>query len=482
LSTTSSSFLSNIIFLIAINLIVKPFYVFVIERDVQNVVGTADYGIYFTLLNLTLLLSMLNDFGIRNFASRYIAQHSHLLQKYFPDLFAIKLILSGLYLLLVGVLAIALGYWKSYALLVSVLALSRLTISWIDFFRSIIIGLERYRMDSWLSVLPRLSLLVIGAILLWIPALRTQFSIEWFVYAELTALIISLAATLFIVLPYLRQTRLRFHRQRTLFFLRQSLPYALIAFLMMIYSRIDAVMLEQILPNGQEEVGIYAAAYRLLDAAIMFSFLFANLLLPMFARLLKQQKELLALVNMSSQLLLSISIAATVSVFLFRQEIMQLLYVDSTVYWGQILGMLMWSFIAVSATHIFGTALLADGRLKALNCLFVVGIALNVLLNALFIPHFGAYAAATTTLLTQSFIVLGELWLVRRLLRLDLRSSFTKLLLFGSVYFAVSWWSTQWQLLNWGFHFIGLLLFGALLTFAFRLIEWRSIQLLWKNK
>lgn len=441
-------------------------------------VGTADYGIYFTLLNLTLLLNMLNDFGIRNFMSRYIAQHSHLLQKYFSDLFAIKLILTGLYIISVTAFAAVLGYWKSYAILISVLMMSRLTISWIDFFRSIIIGLERYRMDSWLSILPRLSLLIIGAVLLWIPDFRAQFTIEWFVYAEFTALVISLMTALFIALPHLKQTRFRFHYPRVLVFLRQSLPYALIAFLMMIYSRIDAVMLEQLLPNGKEEVGIYAAAYRLLDAAIMFSFLFANLLLPMFARLLKKREELLALVTMSSQLLMSISITAAVSIFLFRQEIMQLLYIESTVYWGHILGMLIWSFIAVSATHIFGTALLADGRLKRLNQLFVLGIVLNVVLNALFIPRYGAYAAATTTVITQSFILVGELTLVMRLLQLNLRRSFGKIVLFAVVFFGVSWYGAKWQAGAWYINFLGIILYGVFLAFAFRLIEWRSFKML----
>lgn len=471
-----NSFLANIFFLLAVNLLIKPFYLFAIERDVQNVVGAEVYGIYFTLLNLTLLLHIVNDFGIRNFTSRYIAQHTHLLQKYFPDLLAIKLMLSGLYLLSVFIVAYFLGYWQDYQLLLILLTLSRLLIGWIDFLRSIIIGLGKYRMDSWLSVLPRLVLLILGAILLWIPSLRMQFSIEWFVYAELTALLFSLAFAISILVPSLKSVVLNFQKQRIWVLLRQSLPYALIMFLMMIYSRIDAVMLEQLLPDGKKEVGIYAAAYRLLDAAIMFSYLFANLLLPMFAKLIKQKQSITILLHVSSQLLLAASITTATSVYFFRVPIMELLYVESTPYWGNILGILIWSFIAVSATHIFGTALLAKGNLKVLNWLFVGGILLNICLNAYFIPTHKAYAAAATTLATQSFIIIGEVVLTIRAFQLSLNQLFRKITFFASTYIGLSWLSLNALKMNWFIHFAVLIGLGIALAFIFQLLNWKAFQ------
>lgn len=477
MTTTQKSFLSNILFLLAVNLLVKPFYLFAIERDVQNVVGAEAYGIYFTLLNLTLLLHIVNDFGIRNFTSRYIAQHNQLLQKYFPDLLAIKLILSGLYLFSVFLVAYFLGYWQEYKLLLSLLTFGRLLIGWIDFLRSIIIGLGKYRLDSWLSVLPRLVLLILGGILLWLPVFRAQFSIEWFVYAELASLLVSLFFAIIILLPYLKNTVLQFQRQRIWILLRQSLPYALIVFLMMIYNRIDAVMLEQLLPDGKKEVGIYAAAYRLLDAAIMFSFLFANLLLPMFAKLIKQKESIAALLQLSSQLLLAASITISTSVYFFRVPIMELLYIESTPYWGTILGILIWSFIAVSATHIFGTALLAKGNLKVLNWLFVGGILLNICLNAYFIPTYKAYAAATTTLATQSFIIVGEVMLTIRLFRLSLRQLFGKVSVFAVTFIGLSWSSLYILETNWLLHFSLLVSLGILLAFVFQLIDRQALQM-----
>ena len=87
-------FLFNIFFLVLINLLIKPFFIFGIDLTVQNRLPEGDYGLYFTLLNFTYLFQILNDFGIQNFNNRHVSQHPHLLPKYFPNLLALKLLLS----------------------------------------------------------------------------------------------------------------------------------------------------------------------------------------------------------------------------------------------------------------------------------------------------------------------------------------------------------------------------------------------------
>ncbi|MBK8554296.1 MAG: hypothetical protein IPL65_00320 [Lewinellaceae bacterium] len=96
LCVVNREFLLNIAFLVFINLLIKPFFIFGIDLAVQNRVG-ADYGTYFALLNFTYVLQILNDFGIQNFNNRHVSQHPHLLPKYFPNLLSLKLLLSLFY-------------------------------------------------------------------------------------------------------------------------------------------------------------------------------------------------------------------------------------------------------------------------------------------------------------------------------------------------------------------------------------------------
>ena len=68
-------FFSNLIWLIFFNLLIKPYAIFGIDAEVQNRVGTETYGMYFTLLNFTLLFNILLDVGITNYNTRYVAQY-----------------------------------------------------------------------------------------------------------------------------------------------------------------------------------------------------------------------------------------------------------------------------------------------------------------------------------------------------------------------------------------------------------------------
>ena len=87
-------FVLNLLLLVFINLLIKPAFIFGIDLGVQNRAGE-QYGMYFALLNLAYLFQILNDFGIQSFNNRHISQHPQLLPKYFPNLLAIKWVLSG---------------------------------------------------------------------------------------------------------------------------------------------------------------------------------------------------------------------------------------------------------------------------------------------------------------------------------------------------------------------------------------------------
>ena len=93
-------FVLNLLFLVFINVLIKPFFIFGIDLTVQNRVPEGDYGLYFTLFNFTYLLQIFNDFGIQNFNNRHISQHPQLLPKYFPNLLLLKGVLGVFYFIL----------------------------------------------------------------------------------------------------------------------------------------------------------------------------------------------------------------------------------------------------------------------------------------------------------------------------------------------------------------------------------------------
>ena len=103
-------FITNLILLLSLNLLIKPFWILGIDRAVQNTVGLESYGLYFTLFNFSFIFNILLDLGITNFNNRNIAQNKHLLNKHFSGIIVVRLLLAAVYLLITFFVALIIGY------------------------------------------------------------------------------------------------------------------------------------------------------------------------------------------------------------------------------------------------------------------------------------------------------------------------------------------------------------------------------------
>ena len=239
-------FFINILFLVSINLLIKPFFIFGIDRTVQNTVGAETYGIYFALLNFTYLMQIFNDFGITSFNSRNISQHNQLLDKYFPNVLIIKGLLGIGYLAITFLIAWIWGYEGYFSLLIFI-AFNQLLVSLIYYLRSNIAGLAMYRVDSFLSAFDKLLMIIICSILLWVSPFKANFKIEYFIYAQTVSLALTALLAFGIIGKYLKKLSFRFKTTFLKLILKESYPYALVVFLMTAYTRIDGVMIERML-------------------------------------------------------------------------------------------------------------------------------------------------------------------------------------------------------------------------------------------
>lgn len=192
-------FVTNLAFLLFLNILIKPFWIFGIDRVVQNTVGAAEYGFYFALFNFSFLLNILLDLGITNFNNRNIAQHNHLLQKHLSGILALRLLLTAGFIIINLITAWIAGYLKDGGWMLMVLLLNQVLMSFILYLRSNIAGLHLFRIDSFISVLDRLIMIALCSILLWGGITDKKFQIEWFVWAQTFAYAITALFTFLIL-------------------------------------------------------------------------------------------------------------------------------------------------------------------------------------------------------------------------------------------------------------------------------------------
>ncbi len=488
-------FIINLLILLFLNLLIKPFWILGIDRSVQNVVGAADYGFYFAIFNFTFLFNILLDFGITNFNNRNIAQNHQLLNKHFSSILVLKMMLFVFYCIISLGAGLLIGYDSQQMKMLGLLGFNQFLISFILYLRSNISGLHYFKTDSLLSVLDRALMIVICGILLWGNVTSTPFRIEWFIYSQTAAYLLTALVAFLVVVRKARFSRLKWNRPFFFMIIKKSFPFAILVLLMAFYNRIDSVMLERLLPGreGEEQAGIYASAYRLLDATNMIAYLFSVILLPMFARMLKFRESVEKLARLSFTLLFVLSVIVAMTSFFYSKEIMTLLYpqhadetlevfrarIDQT---SVIFGLLMAGFIPISTTYVFGTLLTSNGNLKQLNIVAGCGMVLNISLNFILIPWYKSIGSAYASLLTQFLTAIVQVIIVQIIFRFRTDKIYLFKLSGFIVISLLTGWMARMLELNW---MLGILIIGgnALLFVALvRLLSLRSLFNLFKRQ
>ena len=476
-------FLKNLALLLVLNLLIKPFWIFGIDRTVQNTVGAEEYGFYFAIFNFSFLFYILLDFGITTFNNKNIAQNNQLLQKYLSNIIVLKLVLFIVYLVFTFFAAFIIKYSREQMYLLAFLGLNQFLVGFIMYLRSNLGGLHLFRTDSFISILDRSMMIFICALLLW-GNILPDFKIKYFVYAQTLSLSLTALITILIVLSKAKAQFLRLNWNIPFFMmmLKQSLPYAVLVLLMTFYNRIDSVMLERLLVDGAMYSGIYASAYRLLDAATMIAYLFAVLLLPIFARMLKQNESIEELVKLSYTLILTAAIIIAAASFIYAEEFMRLLYPiheNETIlefdyrimHSSRVFGLLMTSFCAISTMYIFSTLLTANGNLRYLNYVAFTGMVINISLNFILIPTYQAFGSAIATIFTQFLIAGVQVFIVYRLFKFRLNYlMIIKVIVFIFGVILLGYFSKQLQF-SWHINFLIMAFTSILLAFVIRLLS-----------
>jgi O-antigen/teichoic acid export membrane protein len=406
------SFIANLFFLVLMNLLVKPFYIFGIDAEVQRQVGTDVYGNYFALLNLSFIFNIVLDLGISNYNIRSTASGDKDHKNLISGLFGLKLGLILPYFILSVILALVIGVQNGEWSILLILLCNQLFVGLIVFFRSNLSGNLLFKSDSLVSVIDRFLLIIICGYLLFSPTLKGQFKIEYFVYAQFSAYGITVLFSLFLIRFNKLKLLLNWDKVKFRPILKKSMPFALLTLLMMIYTRTDSIMLEAIHMTGEHQAGIYAMGYRWLDAFNMFAMLFTVILLPLFSAQLENLVSLKKLLHQGVKLLLPLSFFIAFFCYFNAESILNLRYEEDIIEAIPSFQMLMFCFPMMCLTYLFGTLITAQNKLRFLNRISLFTLILNIGLNAILIPEHGAYGAAIATLLTQSLVGFIQLWKV----------------------------------------------------------------------
>ena len=461
-----------------LNLLIKPFWLFGIEVGVQNTVGAESYGLYLALFNFSLIFNIILDLGITNFNNKNIAQNNQLLSKHLSNIVTIKFSLAIVYSIVTIAIAFLIGWDSVKITLLMFLMFNQFLSSFILYLRSNLSGLHLFKTDSMISVLDKILMIIFVGYLLINPETNQKgvFKIEWFIYAQTLAYLSTLIITFLILFRKLDFFKIRFDRTFFIAFFKKSYPYALLVLLMSSYNRIEPIMLERLLDiDGAYQAGIYAQAYRILDASSQFSMLFAMLLLPIFAKMIKDKNDVGELVQFSFSLIITPALILAIASLNYSTELMSLLYHEHIEISARLLGVLMLGFVFISTTYIFGTLLTANGSMKQLNIMAIFGMLFNVGINLYLIPNYMAEGASYSSLLTQGLTAIIQVFIAYKIFKFKINYQYLlKLISFIISIVALGYYSTQITS-NWQINISIFIIGSGIIAFGTKLIGIKAI-------
>ena len=231
--------------------------------------------------------------------------------------------------------------------------------------------------------------------------LITGASVAWFAFASSVDYIV-LGILLYIFYVTNKGPRLSFSWEKGKALLKQSCHYILSGMMVAIYGQTDKLMLKQMLDTTA--VGYYSTATAI---CAMWTFVLQAIIDSIYPTILKLKGQDEYLYERKNKQLYAstfyISIFVSVLFLLLGDFAIRILYGEAYAPAGLPLKIVTW-YTAFSYLGVARNAwVVCEEKQKYLKYLYIVAAIMNVILNFIMIPHWGAAGAAAASLITQIF-------------------------------------------------------------------------------
>jgi O-antigen/teichoic acid export membrane protein len=186
------------------------------------------------------------------------------------------------------------------------------------------------------------------------------------------------------------------------------------------FNNIDVLMLG--LMSNAEQIGLYGAAYRVLNQALATYYLLTQVLYPQFARHgVSERARMLGASVLLPLLVSGILVAGCISAA--RRAILTIVFGHPFLAAAPLLLLLAWSIPLDFMTSYLSNAFFAWGMERKVLACTAIGAITNIGLNLAFIPRLGAQAAAVNTLISYAVLLAGLYFAARHAKQIGAASS-----------------------------------------------------------
>lgn len=372
--------------------------------------GQSGFGEYTTVITFLSFFAVLADLGLTLVTVQMIGENKHQENKILGNLFGLRLVSALLFIGLAPFLIFLFDYSDGIKIGVALAAGSFI----FNALNQVMIGLfqNRLKMDrvAWAETISRLSMLI-GVYL----SVKFKWGLEGMLIATTFAGLINFILHFVFANKFARIKPL-FHLQEWKNILKLSWPLAITIAFNLIYLRADILILSFF--KTQAEVGLYGAAYKIIDVLSSLPFIFAGIILPLLVTAWQEKDRFKfdKILQKSFDILAFAAIPIVIGVQFLADEVIVLVAGPEFKEAGDILRILMIAIAAIFLGNMMSHAIIAIKKQKKVIWIYIFTSISSLLAYIWLIPLFSYFGAAIVTIYSELAIaILSTIFICRYL-------------------------------------------------------------------
>ncbi|MBU1896080.1 polysaccharide biosynthesis C-terminal domain-containing protein, partial [Patescibacteria group bacterium] len=343
-------------------------------------------------------VGILIDFGLIPVTAQMMSEPSFDKIKLFKNLFTYRLITAIIFLGIAPLIALFFPYPIEVKIAISFTTISFLGVA----INQVLVGLYQTKLKMYVQAIGE----NIGRIVLVVGLCLVIFYNQGFVPVMIVVTLSSIAFTLFLLIKARNETPLGFAFDKEIWkaITVKMWPIAISIIFNVVYLKGDIILLSFF--RSQTEVGIYGAAYRVIDVLSSTAMLLIGIMLPLltFHWSRKNKGEFKKYFQLSFDAMMALAIPMSAGVIVLAKPIMTIIAgekFDASVLPLQILAI---AIFGVYLGAVFGHTAVAINRQKQTMWIYISTAIITLTGYLIFIPRYGMYGAAWMTVFSEIYV------------------------------------------------------------------------------
>jgi len=371
---------------------------FIVSVLVVRYLGPKDFGVYSYAISFAWLFASISTLGLESISTRELVKNPDKRDEINGTVFSLRLLGSIACIITTAIVLLLIGEDTYTTILILIFSGSFIfqSFSAIEYYFR---GIVKAKYNAY-----ALSASVIFSSGLKILFILLKAPLIYFIIAA-SAEYLVLAIALVIVY---QQNKLsifswKYSKKMASSLLKDSWPLALSGVVVMIYMRIDQVMIKNML--NTEAVGYYSAAVRLCEAWYFIPVTLCNAIFPAIVNAKSvSEKFYNSRMQKLYDLLTWLAIGIAIPVTIFSSQIIQLLFGNEFSSASPVLTIYIWAGVAVFLNVASSQYLINENLSKLTFFRSSIGMVINVILNLVLIPIYGIVGSAVATLISYTIV------------------------------------------------------------------------------